>query len=92
MFGKAVKVTRQTVGKSNGFERFESENDTMQDALENAGQLLEEKGLKGTPDEPVVTIIMRNTLEDGNEPRGISTVIYIGGTTEAITNDLNKIK
>jgi hypothetical protein len=91
-FGKAVSTKKSYRNAKDPFERFESENDTMQDALENAETLLEEKGLHGTPDEPAVTIIMRNTLEDGDGPRGIKTVIYIGGTTEEITNDLKTIK
>lgn len=92
MFGKAVSTGKSYKKVQNPFKRFQSENMTMADALDNAVQLLEDEGLGGTPDEPVVTIIMRNSVEDGDGPRSISTVIYIGGTTEEITNDLKKIK
>lgn len=92
MFGKAVSVKKSYKNTNNPFERFESENETMQTALENAIELLEEKGMVGGPDEPIVTIVMRNSIEDGDGPRGTSTIIYIGGTTEEISNDLKTIK
>lgn len=79
------------------FQKFETDGDSFEDVLAGALDVLEQKGLSGEPNEPMVSLIMKNDLLDkGNEPRRVSGILYIGGTEEEIINDLkpkdNEIK
>lgn len=81
---------RNTISKST-FNVFESDNiSDFETALNDALCVLEEKGMNGENDEPEVTLVLRNTIPGADGYRKIQAIVYIGATTQDISQHLNK--